>query len=265
MFNTKNRETNRENGRFSPMKRHHPMALRHGILSALLLSVGLALGGFFPGYYYYQAKINNNTVSVKGLAEKDVVSDLAVWDLKFVTTGNDLLKTQADMARQEKMIAEFLQERGFSKQEIDLGRLETNDLMANPWRGNDVISSRYILTQTITVRSNNVDLVADSLSKLGDLIAKGIVFDNQNSGYPVSYLYTKLNEIKPAMLEEATRNARKAALEFAKSSNSKVGKIHTASQGVFSILPRDDTANGVALQQIHKKVRVVSTVEYYLE
>lgn len=239
--------------------------LNRGRFSAIALALGLILGGFFPGYYYYQAKLNFNTVSVKGLAEKDVVSDLAVWDLKFVTTGNDLAKTQQEMSRQSDLVLQFLQEKGFSSDEIDSGRLETTDLMANPWRGNDEISSRFILAKTITVRSNKVELVAQSLAQTGELIAQGVVFDSQNSGYPVSYIFTKLNEIKPQMLEEATKNAHQAALEFAKSSKSKVGKIHQANQGVFSILPRDDTANSIASQQINKKVRVVSTVEYFLE
>lgn len=264
-------ELNKENqAKFK--KTHHfkaehkpPFASGRSRVSAAILALGLALGGFFPGYYYYQAKTDFNTVSVKGLAEKDVVSDLAVWDLKFVSTGNDLKKTQQEMQRQEALIIKFLKDKGFNDAEIDGGRLETNDLMANPWRGNDEIASRFILTQTITVRSNNVDLVAQSLAQTGDLISQGVVFDSQNSGYPVSYIFTKLNEIKPQMLEEATQNARDAALEFAKSSHSKVGKIHKASQGVFSILPRDDTANSIASQQIHKKVRVVSTVEYFLE
>ena len=236
-----------------------------GRFSALALALGLILGGFFPGYYYYQAKLNFNTVSVKGLAEKDVVSDLAVWELKFVTTGNDLTKTQQDMAGQSDLVLKFLREKGFDPQEIDSGRLETTDLMANPWRGNDEISSRFILAKTITVRSDKVDLVAQSLAQTGALIAQGIVCDSQNSGYPVSYIFPQRNDIKPQMLEEATKNAHQAALEFAKSSKSKVGKIHQANQGVFTILPRDDTANSVASQQINKKVRVVSTVEYFLE
>lgn len=249
---------------FKPEPKPH-FGPRMGKFSALILALGIALGGFFPGYYYYKAKINFNTVSVKGLAEKDVVSDLAVWEMKFVSTGNDLSATQKEMERQAALIMEFLAGKGFTADEIDGGRLETNDLMANPWRGNEAIASRFILSQTITVRSGKVELVAQSLAQTGDLISKGVVFDSQNSGYPVSYIFTKLNEIKPQMLEEATQNARNAALEFAKSSHSKVGKIHQANQGVFSILPRDDTANAIASQQINKKVRVVSTVEYFLE
>ena len=98
-----------------------------------------------------------------------------------------------------------------------------------------------------------------------NLIAKGIIFDGSSYDYPVSYIFTKLNEIKPQMLEEATKNAKEAAFEFAKSSGSKVGKIRHANQGVFSILPREQISGSFESQQIEKTVRVVSTIEYWLE
>ena len=119
------------------------------------------------------------------------------------------------------------------------------------------------MTRTMTLRSNQVHNVAETYTKTGDLISTGVVFENRYDS-PVSYIFTNLNEIKPQMLEMATKNARQAALEFAKSSDSKVGKIHSANQGVFSILPRDNS-NAVESQQINKKVRVVATVEYFLE
>ncbi|MBO5442351.1 MAG: SIMPL domain-containing protein [Alphaproteobacteria bacterium] len=232
---------------------------------AAVLALGIALGGFFPGYYYYQAKINNNSVSVKGLAEMDVKADLAVWDLKFVVTGNDLQLSRQEVSSQAAAIRQFLLEKGFTNEEISDGRIETNDLMANPYRSNELNGARFILTQTIKVRTHNVDLVENALAQTGDLIGKGVIFDSQSYGYPVSYVFTRLNEIKPQMLEEATKNAKEAALEFAKSSGSKVGKIRRANQGVFSILPGEQTSNAMEMQQINKKVRVVSTIEYWLD
>ena len=143
-------------------------------------------------------------------------------------------------------------------------QIKTNDLMANPYRGNEANTSRFILTQSISVKTNNVNLVEQSIPQTDSLIAKGIVFDN-NEGYSVSYIFTKLNDIKPQMLADATQNAKKAAEEFAKNAHSKVGKIRRANQGVFSILPREQTATSYEAQQINKTVRVVSTVEYWLD
>ncbi|MCM1322643.1 MAG: SIMPL domain-containing protein [Acetobacter sp.] len=234
------------------------------VLSSIILALGLTAAGFFPGYYYYQAKNNNNTVSVKGLAEMNVKADLAIWKLKIVTTGNELIPAQQQISAQTTEINNFLQQQGFKPSEINIERIETNDLMATPYRGNDANSSRFILSQTITVKSNNVELVEKSLPKTDSLIAKGIIFDTSYND-PVSYIFTKLNDIKPQMLEQATLNARKAAAEFAKSSGSNVGKIRRANQGIFSILPREQTANSFEAQQIEKTIRVVSTIEYWLE
>ena len=230
----------------------------------VILALGITLGGFFPGYFYYQSKLNANTVSVKGLAELDVKADLAIWDIKFNTTNNNLTVAGQQMTKQLSLINSYLKERGFTDGEITVGRVETNDLMTNPYR-NQNISSRYILSQTVTVHSTNVDQVEEALRQVGVLVEKGVVFDGQSYGSPVSYLFTGLNTVKPKMLEEATQNAKKAADEFAKSSGTRVGKIKQASQGVFSILPREQTPGAMESAQINKKVRVVSTITYWLE
>lgn len=235
------------------------------ILASALIATGLVLGGFFPGYYYYHAKMDANFVTVKGLAEKDVRADLAVWNLKYVVTGEKLQPAEAELQRQQKVIFDFFKKVGFSSDEIALGRLETNDLMANPYHNNNGSQTRYILTQNIQVRSTNVELIAKALNDSAELVAQGIIFDSQSYGSPVSYIFTKLNDIKPEMLEEATQNAEKAAAEFAKSSGTRVGRIRRANQGVFSILPREQTNNAQESAQIEKKVRVVSTVEYFLD
>lgn len=236
----------------------------HKTFAAFILALGLTLGGFFPGYYYYKTHINNNTVTVKGLAEMDVTADLAIWKLKFVITGNDLKLAQQEITNQANTIKDFLQKQGFKSDEINADRIETNDLMANPYRNQDINATRFILTQSITVKSTNVLLVEQTIPQTDKLIAQGIVFDN-NDGYSVSYIFTKLNDIKPQMIQEATHNAKKAAAEFANNSGSNVGKIRRANQGVFSILPREQADGNYEQQQINKTVRVVSTVEYWLE
>lgn len=234
------------------------------IFAMIILSIGIALGGFFPGYYFYKTKFSNNTVTVKGLAEMNVDANLAIWKLKFVTTENDLTLAQQQINNNANDVVSFLKELGFSSNEIKLGQIETNDLMANPYRNNESNVSRFILSQTITIRTNNVKLVEKSLAKTNDLISKGIIFDN-SYGDSVSYIFTKLNDIKPKMLAQATQNAKQSAYEFAKNSGSSVGKIKHANQGVFSILPREQSINSFENQQIEKTIRVVSTIEYWLD
>ena len=141
--------------------------------------------------------------------------------------------------------------------------LSMQDAYADSYRDRNSIPARYTLNQTLTVRTPKVDLVNLTYPKIGDLVSKGVSFNAYGNG--VSYLFTGLNDIKPAMLKQATQNARQAADEFALNSQSKVGKIRSANQGMFSILPREDIPEQTEREQINKKVRVVSTVEYYLD
>ncbi len=240
------------------------MEIKNKVVSAALIGAGLAIGGFSIGRGYYASHMNNRTVTVKGLAERDVKADVAVWTIKFQSTGNELAATQKKLNANMLKITQYLTKRGFADTEIMVGRINTNDLMANPYHDNSN-GTRYILTQEITVRSNQVDLVEESLRAIGTLVADGVVFDNQEYGSPVAYLFTGLNDIKPVMLQDATQNARQAADEFAKSSNATVGKIRRANQGVFSILPREQTPGAEESYQINKTVRVVATIEYFLD
>lgn len=233
--------------------------------ACFILALGIALGGFFPGYYYYQSQRGDRTVTVKGLAEMNVKADLAIWKIKFKTTGNDLVELQQKMNADLNIIKAYLEQKGFQANEVILGRMNTNDLMTNPYRDAKAEESRYILDQTVTVRTTNVDKTEIALREIGVLVAQGIIFDTQDYNSPVSYLFTNLNNIKPQMLEEATKNARQAAEEFAKSSGSVVGKIKNANQGVFSILPREQTPGANETEQIEKTIRVVSTIVYYLD
>ncbi|MBR1606032.1 MAG: SIMPL domain-containing protein [Alphaproteobacteria bacterium] len=234
-------------------------------LASAILALGIALGGFFPGYYYYQSQRDNRTVTVKGLAEMNVKANLAIWKIKFKTTGNDLGVLQSQMNTNLQTIVAYLEKRGFKPEEIITGRMNTNDLMTNPYRDSKAEDSRYILDQTVTVRTENVENTENALREIGSLVSQGIIFDNQDYSSPVSYLFTDLNQVKPKMLEEATQNARQAAEEFAKSSGSVVGKIKTANQGVFSILAREQIPGANEAEQIDKTIRVVSTVVYYLD
>lgn len=234
------------------------------VLSALLTAAGLMLAGFFPGYYYYQSKINANFVTVKGLSEKEVKANLGIWNIRYVVTNNDLGAAQQEISRQKAVIYKFLDGQGIAPEEINEGRIETNDVMANPYRSGNDNGARFIVSQNIIVRSADVDKLDAALRKTGDLVAQGIILDTQYSS-PVAYLFTDINAVKPSMLEEATKNAAAAAAEFAKSSNSRVGRIKRASQGVFSILPREQRPDASETQSIDKTIRVVSTIEYWLE
>jgi hypothetical protein len=118
---------------------------------------------------------------------------------------------------------------------------------------------RYVATVVVTVASSNVERVRGIMEKQGDLLKQGVAFYGDDFRYRKVYSFNGLNEIKPQMIEEANRNARMAAQKFASDSESKLGKIKTATQGQFSIEDRDENTPHI------KKVRVVTSVQYFLE
>ena len=236
--------------------------MKSKIIYGIILCFGFMCAGFFPGYYYFKTYKTNNSVVVKGLAEKNVRADLAIWNIKFSVTGNDLLVSQKKILKQLDDVKKYLLDFGFSDTEITVPSLNVFDKLAERYGDNNPMY-RYLLTQKVEVKSNNVDLVEKASSDISKLISKGILFDGNEYSNPVSYLFTKLNDIKPEMLEQATKNAKESAEEFAKASGSTVGKIRKASQGVFSILSQDDM--GAERESISKKIRVVSTIEFWLD
>ncbi len=234
------------------------------LIYGVVLCLGLMCAGFFPGYYYFKTYKTNNSVVVKGLAEMDVKADLAIWKIKFTVAGNDMLASQKKIEKQLDDVKKFLLSSGFTEDNITVPSLSVVDKLAERYGSDSVPPYRYILTQKVNVKSTDVNLVEKASSDISKLVSNGILFDGNEYSSPVSYLFTKLNEVKPKMLEEATKNAKESAEQFAKASGSAVGKIRKASQGVFSIMPQDDM-NESERNFISKKVRVVSTIEYWLE
>ena len=233
------------------------------IIYGIILCFGFMCAGFFPGYYYFKTYKTNNSVQVKGLAEKDVKADLAVWEIKFSVAGNDMLASRKKILGQLDEVKKYLLNAGFTESEIFVPSLNVLDKVAESYDGTDKPLYRYVLKQKVTVKSENVDLVEKVSSDISILLSKGILFESNEYSKSVNYLFTKLNDIKPEMLELATKNAKQSAEEFAKASDSEVGKIKKASQGIFSILAQDDM--GYEREFINKKVRVVSTIEFWLE
>jgi hypothetical protein len=205
-------------------------------------------------------------VTVKGVAERQVKADLALWPHHVVTTGDDLAAVQARIAQNVSQVRAFLRRQGIDTAQIELQAPEVTDTRANPYGGERATAPRYIVGQTVTVRSPEVDLVMRSSGRVGELLTAGIVLSSRmdfgRSG--PTYLFTRLNDLKPAMIAEATASAREAAAQFATDSRSRLGGIRQANQGVFVILPRDQSQGVMEETQPFKTVRVVATVEYYL-
>lgn len=235
---------------------------RSNVGGAFVLGVFLCAGLIGLGYYiangFMQAKALERTVTVKGLSERDVPADVAIWPIKFNEADNDLTALYAVIEKHNALIIDFLRQHGFTDAEITVSVPAIVDRQAQAYGNEGESKFRYTATSSISVYSQNVDRVRETMSDLVELGKQGLAIAGQDYEARTQFLFTQLNDLKPAMIEEATRNAREVATKFAQDSASTLGKIKSASQGQFSIDDRDSNTPHI------KKVRVVSTVEYYL-
>jgi hypothetical protein len=231
-------------------------------LAALILGVFLFLGlaalGDLVGSAALKHKALDRTVTVKGLSEREYPADIVIWPIQFNVASNDLTDLYTKIDANTAKIRSFLEKGGISADVITLSSPAIIDKSIHQYGGGELPEFRYSAMQTVTVYSKNIDAVRAVMGSLSKLGKEGIVFTGNDYQLVTEYIFTKLNEIKPEMIAEATVKAREVAEKFADDSESSLGKIRKASQGQFSISPRDTNNPHI------KKVRVVTTVEYYL-
>lgn len=218
-----------------------------------LVGLGLTLGKAALDYRQFE-----RSVTVKGLSEREYPADIVIWPIQFTAAGNALEGLYQSIESSSKSIQAFLIDQGVQVEEISFSQPAITDKSAQQYGNAGRPEFRYTAIQTVTVYSNNIERVRGVMNSLSELGKQGIVFTGGDYQSQTEYLFTRLNEIKPEMIEEATRKAREVAEKFAADSNSRLGKIKRASQGQFSISARDRNNPHI------KKIRVVSTVEYYL-
>ncbi len=241
------------------------MRLAIGIaIAGLLIAASVAFSALEFSRAFIEARTVDRTVTVKGLAERNVMADTAIWPLRFTATDDDLAKALAKLAADERVVRNFLAGGGIEARSISVQQFSVIDQLAQQYQSGP-IRSRYIVSETLLVRSGAIAKVEALAQEVRQLVSAGVILSTEG-GYTSgpNYLFTELNAIKPAMLADALSNAREGATEFARDAGAKVGGIRRASQGVFQILPRDQAPSLHEKGQIHKTVRVVSTIDYAL-
>lgn len=232
------------------MEKHRSLGLSF-IIGCLVLGICLILT-------VKSLKSYDRVVSVKGLCEKEVVADNVIWPISYKLGGNDLSSLYNEVNAKNDVIIKFLKDAGIDESEITIKPANITDNRANSYENH--ARYNYLIVSVVTVCTDKVMKVVELQSAVGSLIEKGIPVGNTESWeYQTVYSFTKLNDIKPEMIEEATINAREAATKFAKDSKSKLGKIKNATQGQFSITDRDSNTPYI------KNVRVVTNVVYYVK
>lgn len=234
------------------------------VVPAILLAAGIAAGGLAVGSGIRSFRSADRFVTVKGVAEKEVKANLALWPIRVTATSNSLQEAQGQMASDAAAVRRFFESGGIPADAIEVQGVEAIDLLAQAYR-QGTPPSRFIVAQTLMVRTGDVDRIAALNQRIGEIVAAGVVMSAEGGPQGPFYLFTQLNDIKPSMIAEATKNARAAAEQFAQDSGSPLGAIRQASQGLFQILPRDAAPGQTEEKQVLKTVRVVSTVDYLLK
>ncbi|HDP75225.1 MAG TPA: SIMPL domain-containing protein [Bacteroidales bacterium] len=240
------------------------------ILLSLSLIAAFGLGGYLIGRSIEKFRNEDRTILVKGFVEREVKADLAVWSISCRAASNDLVEGAKRIEQDLRKIVDFLISKGISREEIINREIRVNDRLANEYGGYDNVNFRYVIVKVLQVRSTNVDRVQEVSRLTDELVRAGVVISKNDYTNNLQYYFTKLNEIKPQMLTEATQNAKEAAITFANESGVKLGKLKRASQGLFSIVDRDQSLQGGDAYadinaDIMKKVRVVISVEYSIK
>lgn len=224
--------------------------------TAGIASIGIVLGGYLLGDGLLRAKEAERSVTVRGLAERDVTADLATWTISYSASSNSLAEAQGKVRSDTKSIEEFFGELGFPE-----SALQPTGANVSSYTSNGVTT--YTVRQRISLRSDDIERAQKAVARQFDLVGRG-VFLEEGSG--MSYTFTRLNDIKPEMVAEATKDARASAQQFAIDSGASVGAIKDATQGYFSIEARDGDSGGWGTSDSpYKKVRVVTTVNFSLD
>ena len=230
-------------------------ATRRWLASAGILSLGLIAGGYLLGDGLTRAKASDRSVTVRGLAERDVTADLATWTISYSATATDLASAQGSVDRDTAAIRAFFKDLGFPEDALQPTGVNVSNYMTDG-------ISQFSVRQRMTLRSTDIERAQAAVRRQFELVRRGVMLEE---GSGMSYTFTELNAIKPEMVAAATKDARASAEQFAKDSGTSVGTIKSATQGYFSIDARDGENAGWGVSDTpFKKVRVVTTVDFYL-
>lgn len=241
------------------------MQQKSNFMAASILAFGIALSGYFAGNALVKSRLGFRTITVKGLAERAVKADLGFWPIRFVASGATLEEARTKLKNHEAAVKTYITAQGFAATEFQVQNVQVQDKLVESYGSQINEGARYVLTEDILVRSNDVDKISKAARGISELLAQGLIFssDSYNSG--PTFMYTKLNDLKPQLLTDATKRAKEAAQKFATESGSKVGKIQNANQGIIEVNPAIEIPNESGDKQIDKNVRVVTTITYFIK
>jgi len=226
------------------------------LVAVLILSLGIVAGGYLLGDGLKRARMADRAVTMRGLAERDVTADLATWTINFSAQGSELTAVQAEIEQDARTITNFFRAAGFPAEALTDGGGSVSSYY-NSNLGANVVT----IQRRLRFRTTDVARAQRTYARQFDLIRQGVALQE---GSDMVYSFTRLNEVKPEMIAQSTQDARRGAEQFARDSGARVGAIRSATQGYFSITARDGDGEGTGSDSPLQKVRVVTTIEFYL-
>lgn len=199
----------------------------------VILGICFVLAAIAVGIFYYQSKKPAKTVSVVGLAEKDFTSDLIVWELRYDVLDMDMKRSYALIKDQNKIVKEFLNNKGIKSDEIDFKNISTRPKYDSHWENGHWVETfeGYLAEQRIRVESKDVEKIEKIIREISELYDQNIKISSDDP----EYYYTKLSDLKLEMLAEASKNARERAQTVTENAGGKLGDLKNATTGVFQI------------------------------
>jgi hypothetical protein len=231
------------------------------LIAAIILAVGIVAGGYLLGDGLRRARMADRAVTMRGLAERNVTADLATWQLNFNASGTDAGEVQAEIERDTRTITQFFRAAGFPANAVTDRGGSINSFYDNNRQANVVTINR-----SLQFRTNDVMRAQRTYARQFDLIRTGVQLQE---GSNMTYNFTGLTALKPELIAQSIQDARRGAERFANDSGTAVGGIRSATQGYFSIGARDGDSTseegGGGNDSPFQKVRVVTTIEFYLD
>lgn len=234
-----------------------------GFVRAAIVGGGVALAGLAIGIGASRIREADRYVTVKGVSEREVQADLAIWPLQVIGADNDLGTANAMLERAAAEVRRFMLRNGLDTSQVVVTGYSVSDASSNQYAPGGPVT-RYVIRQTMLIRSSHAARVLAASQRVGELAEQGVAVTSVNPEGGPTFIFSGLNALKPAMIAEATARAREGAEQFAKDAGTPLAGIRRANQGVFEILPRDQAPGISEGSQVAKTVRVVSTLEYLL-
>ena len=206
--------------------------------SGTALAIGIVLASLIFGWFYSSAKKGDDAITVTGSAKKRITSDLVIWSAGVSSQSVQLSDAYKQLSDNIPRIKQYLIEKGIPESQMTVSSITTTTLKRRDADGNETAEiTGYSLTQSIEVRSNDVQKISQIAREATELINQGILVESKAP----QFYYTAIGDLKIEMLGEAAKDAKERASRIASSTGNSIGSVRSAKMGVLQITAADST------------------------